>query len=317
MSELDFLEILKMFDIFFMVLENPSISKEMNIENVTKTFQCGQFIETTIAKAYEIDKQNVLENHLHNHWLKEGRSKFYKCSELKNACDKLLELYLKDTIISTDIVDEFLKLYVQYCGSDRLNNFFKHTLINGVCINIIIESLKELGVSDSDMQDEALIMSWELLIDNGNHYEVSACIQKMYDNGFLSKLVQFSVNLNDTSKVKKIIIQLLSAKLVENDVDVCLTLINLKKKLICKLMESNSELYTNFLDAIFYFGRHMKQNQNHWTSENKLEYEHLLNVVQILVNGPKEISEIICNRMQLVKAHPNGTIWHKIEKDIG
>lgn len=300
-----------------MLLENTSTTKDMNAENVLKTFQCAQFIEATIARAYEIDKQNVLENHLHNHWLEEGRSNLYKCSDLRNACDKLLELYLKDSTISTDIVDEFLKLYTQHCGSDRLNNFLRQIVVNGVCINIIIESLKKLGVSASDMEDEALIMSWELLIGNGNQYEVLECIHKMFDDGFHSKLVQFSVDLNDNSTIKLLIIQLLSNKLVENDVNVCLALINLKKKLLYTLMQSNSEFYTNFLDAIFYFARHMKQIQNHWTSKCDLEYAHLVKVVGILLNGPTEISDILYNRMQLVKIQPNGTIWHKIEKDIG
>ena len=109
MSEHDFLEILKMFNAFLVFIENPNVCEEINTENVTKIFQCAQFIEITIAKAYEIGKENVLDNNLQSHWLKEDRSNLYKCSELKYACDKLLEIYLKDTNISTDIIDEFLK----------------------------------------------------------------------------------------------------------------------------------------------------------------------------------------------------------------
>ncbi|XP_043250919.1 uncharacterized protein LOC122396501 [Colletes gigas] len=317
MSELDFLEILKMFDIFLALLENSSLSEDTNTENVVKAFKCAQFIESAIAKAYEIGKENVLENHLHNRWLDENRTKLYTCSELKKACDKLLEVYLKDAAISTDVVDEFLKLYVQYCGSDRLNDFLRRVVINGVCANVVVESLENLGVSDSDIQDEALIVSWEMLIGNGNQYEVSECIREMYNDGLHSKLVQFAVSLDDKSKIKQLIVRLLSNKLVENDPNVCLTLVNVEKKLLCKLMQSDSELYANFLDAVFYFARHMKQVENRWTSNCVFEYDHLLRVVRILVNGPAGISEIIYSRVNLVKMHPNGTIWHNIEKDIG
>ncbi|XP_076165387.1 uncharacterized protein LOC143145686 isoform X1 [Ptiloglossa arizonensis] len=316
MSELNFLEILKMFDIFLALLENSTLNKDFNTDNIVQAFQCAQFIESAITKAYEIGKENVLENHLHNHWLKENRSNLYMCSELKNACDKLLEVYMKDAAISNDIVDEFLKLYIQYCGSDRLNDFLRHIVINAVCTNVVIESFENLGVSDSDMQDEALIVSWELSIGNGNQYEVSECIHKMFEDGFHLKLIQFAVDLHDESKIKQLIIQLLSNKLVGNDVNICLALTNIKKKSLWKLMQSNSELYTNFLDAVFYFARYMKQVQNHWTSYSEFEYVHLLKVVRMLINGPAGISKIICNRMQLVKTHPNGTIWHRIEKDI-
>lgn len=317
MSELDFHEVLRMFDIFLAILENPTLSEDTNTDNVVKAFRCAHFIEAAIVKACDIGKENVLENHLHNHWLEESRSNLYKCSELRNACDRLLELYLKDTAISTDIVDEFIKLYTQHCGSDRLNDFFRHAVINGVCANIVIESLEKLGISACNMQDEALIMTWESLVSNGDQYEVSNCIAKMFDDGFHSKIVQFAVHLNDNHKIKQLILELLSNKLVGNNVNVCLALVNVEKKLLWKLMESNVEFYTNFLDAIFYFARRMKQVENHWISDCELEYEHVLKIVRTLLNGPRRISEIMHNRLQLVVTHHNDTVWHKIEKDIG
>ena len=316
MSELDFLEVLNMFDTFFVLLENPTVNEEINSQNIVKAFQCASFIEATIAKAHEIGKEKILENNLHNYWLKKGRSNLYTCLELKNACDKLLETYLKDNNIPIDVVDEFIKLYVQYCGTDRLNDILRDIVINGVCTSIIIESLNKLGVSTSNIQDEALIMSWELLISNDNEYEVLECIHNMFNDGFYLKLIQFAVNLHDSSRVKHLIGQLLSNKLVQNDVNVCMTLVNIDKKSLQKLMQKDPELYTNFLDAIFYFARHMRQDQNHWVSNCEFKYSHLVRVAQILLSGPTKISEIIHNRVQLVKTHPNGTVWCDIEKDI-
>ncbi|XP_076761757.1 ubiquitin-fold modifier 1 isoform X1 [Xylocopa sonorina] len=319
MSELDFHEILRMFDTFIVLIENSNVHEETNVENVAKSFQCAQFIEITIDKAYEIGKERVLENNLHSHWLKEGRSNLYKCSELKHACDKLLEIYLKDSIISTDIVDEFLKLYVQYCGSERLNVFLKRILTNGVCMNIVIESLEKLGVPASNMQDDALIMSWEFLIGNGNEYEVLDYIYKMSNDGFNLKLVKIAVNLDNHSKIKQLIIQVLSNRLVKNDANVCLALVGIEKKSLWTLMRNkNMEFYTNFLDSIFYFARNMEYDpiKNHWISKYEFQYDHLVKLVETLLDGPEDISETIYNRVQLVKTHPNGTIWHKIENDI-
>ncbi|XP_017876194.1 uncharacterized protein LOC108622642 isoform X1 [Ceratina calcarata] len=316
MSEHEFVEILKMFDTFIVLIENPTVSGQMNIENVLKAFQCAQFIELTINKAYEVGKETVLENNLQKHWLKEGRSDFYKCSEFRKACDKLLEIYLKDTNVSIDVVDELFKLYVQHCGTDRLNDFVKQILINGICTNIIVGSLEKLGIDALDIQQDALIMSWELLISRGDENEVSDCIRKVLNDGFHSKLVHVAVNLQSSSNVKRLIITALSSRLMSNDVNVCLALINLKKAPLFKLMLNNSELYTYFLDCLFYFARNMKQVDNQWISKCEFEYEHLVKTIEVLLDGPPEISKITHNRMQIVKTQSGGTIWRKIENDI-
>ncbi|XP_076644499.1 ubiquitin-fold modifier 1 isoform X1 [Halictus rubicundus] len=316
MSELDILEVLKMFDTFLALLENPTLREDLKDDNVTKAFHCALFIESTIAKASNIGKENVLESHLHNYWIEENRLNSYKCLDFKNACDKLLEVCLKDVSVSTNAVDEFLRLYTRYCGSDRLNDFLRKTIINGICTNTVIDSLQKLGVSACDMKNEALILSWEVMLSNGKLHEISECMRKMYDDGFHLELIRFAVNLYN-SKIKQLIVKQLSNKLVENDAKVCVAFANVDKKSLCTLMESNSELYANFLDAIFYFARRMTLVHDRWTSNSDFEYKHLLKVVKMLLNGPNGISETIYNRVQLVKTYRNGTIWSRIEKNIG
>ncbi|XP_076294370.1 ubiquitin-fold modifier 1 isoform X1 [Lasioglossum baleicum] len=316
MSELDIPEVLKMFDIFLALLENPTLREDLKDDNVVKAFHCALFIESTIAKASNIGKENVLESHLHNYWIEGNRLNSYKCLDFKNACDKLLEVCLKDVTVSRDVIDEFLRLYTQYCGSDRLNDFLRSTIINGICTNMVIDSLQKLGVSACDMKKEALILSWELMLNNGNLHEISECMHKMFNDGFHLELIRFAVNSYD-SKIKQLIVKQLSDRLVENDAKVCVAFANIDKKSHCTLMESNSELYANFLDAIFYFARRMTLVHDRWTSSSDFEYEHLLKVVRMLLNGNNGISETIYNRVQLVKTYPNGTIWSRVEKDIG
>ncbi|XP_076376543.1 ubiquitin-fold modifier 1 isoform X2 [Megalopta genalis] len=227
-------------------------------------------------------------------------------------------LFIESTIANVteiDTIDEFLRLYTEYCGSDRLNASLRSIVINGVSTNIVVDSLQKLGVSISDMKNEALILSWELQLSSNNKHEISECIGKMFDDGFHLELIRFAVNSYNNSKILHLIVQQLSNKLTENDAKVCIAFANLDKKSLWSLMESNAGLYANFLDAIFYFARHMTEVHTHGTCG--FEYEHLLKVVRILLNGPNKISEKIYNRMQLVKAHPNGTIWNKVEKSIG
>lgn len=316
MSEQQFDEILRMFDIFVTTIENPIVFKEMRTEDALKSFQCAQFIEFTISRACEIGKENALQNNLHKHWLKQGKSNFYKCSEFKKACDKLLEVYSKDDVVSIDMVDELFKLYVQHCGNERLNEFLKRTLFNGVCTNVIIESLEKLGIDTLDVQLDALIMSWELSIGRGEEDEVSDRILKAVNDGFHSRLVQVAVGLQNNSKIKELIIAILRDKLVKNDVNVCLALVDLKGPQLCKLMTSNWELYMNFLNYLFCLARSMERVDNHWVSECEFEYEHLVKVIEMLLAGPPQISKVVRSRMKLIMKQSSCTIWRDIQNDI-
>ncbi|KAL2712605.1 hypothetical protein V1478_018128 [Vespula squamosa] len=316
MSESHFSQILQVFDKFLELLEDSHISTQVTKETVNKTFECAKFIEATVTKAYNEKMEDILENYLRQHWLKEKKTKIYKCSDLKCACDKLLEIYMKDTSISTTMVDEFLKLYIQSFGIDRLNNFLLCTLRNSVCTNMILESLEDIGLSMSKVEDEALIMSWEFDLENGQQMEVSQKITKILEDGHLSRLICLVINLHNKSKLKMLFMKCMSCKVIENDVLFCLDLINIEEKFFLKLLKDSPEFCINFVDAIFYFGRNMSKINNEWILDSTFNYNHLLKIIHRLLNGPNVVHDIVYNRLQLAKMQPDCTIWHSIEKDI-
>lgn len=316
MSESHFSQILHVFDKFLELLENSYISTQVTKETVNKTFECAKFIEATVTKAYDEKMEDIMENYLRQHWLKEKRTKIYKCDDLKYACDKLLEIYMKDTSISTAIVDDFLKLYVQSFGIDRLNNFLLYTLRNSTCTNMILESLEDTGLSMSNIEDEALIMSWEFDLESGQQMEVSQKITKILEDGHLSRLIHLFINLHNKNKLKMLFMKCLSCKVIENDVPFCLALINIEEKFFLRLLKDSSEFCINFVDAIFYFGRNMSKINNEWVLDSTFNYNHLLKIMHRLLNGPNVIHEIVNSRLQLAKMQPDCTVWHCIEKDI-
>lgn len=316
MSESHISQILHIFDKFFELLENSHISTQVTKETVNKTFECAKFIEATVTKAYSEKMEDILENYFRQHCLKEKKTKIYKCSDLKFACDKLLEIYMKDTSISTTIVDDFLKLYIQSFGIDRLNNFLLCTLRNSTCTNMILESLEDIGLSISKIEDEALIMSWEFDLENGQQIEVSQKITKILEDGHFSRFISLVMNLHNKSKLKMLFMKCLSRKVVENDVLFCLTLINIEEKFFLKLLKDSPEFCINFVDAIFYFGRNMSKINNEWILDSTFNYNHLLKIMHRLLNGPNVVHDIVHNRLQLAKMQPDCTIWHSIEKDI-
>ncbi|XP_015178442.1 PREDICTED: uncharacterized protein LOC107067435 isoform X1 [Polistes dominula] len=308
MSESYFSQILHVFDIFIELLVNPLISTQVTKETVIKTFECAAFVEATVTKAYNEKKEDVLEKYLHQHWLKEKRSKIYKCSDLKCACDKLLEIYMKDISIPTAIVDDFLKLYIQSFGIDRFNTFLLSTLRSSMCTNIILESLEDLDLPMSKVEDEALIMSWENDLENGQQIKVSEKISKILEDGHLSRIFSLIINLHNESKVKMLFIKCLVRKAIENDVTFCLALLDIEEKFFLRLLNESHEFCINLVDAVFYFGRNMSLINNEWILNSTFNYNNLLKIIYQLLNGPDAVQEMVYNRLQLAKMQANNTI---------
>nr|XP_012219928.1 PREDICTED: uncharacterized protein LOC105670786 [Linepithema humile] len=269
-------EFFKTIDVFFTLLQSPTISEQMTVENVTRAFNCAHFIEVAIEKIQTKDQKwrDSFEKYLNR---KSKRKLFplnITCSDLEKACDKLLECYLKDSYISTEVVDEYLKLYTQKFDCDRLNACLKQVLSKSIATNMIIESLKILGVPLSYMEDQALIMSWQMAIANGDQSEVAECVNRMLNDGHVSRLIHLTIESHD-DVIKKLVIQTFTLKLIAYDSEICIAFTNTEKKLLLKLLQADIDFCINFIDAIFYFSRNMYLIDGKWCSDVKFEYEHL------------------------------------------
>ncbi|XP_070161439.1 uncharacterized protein [Polyergus mexicanus] len=309
-------EVFKTIDVFFTLLQSPIVSEQMTVENMIQAFNCAYFIEVTIKKIQAEKKILTFEEYLR---CKSERKLFPQnrnitCSDLEKACDKLLERYLKDSYIPTEIVDEYLKLYSQHFGCDRLNAFLNQVISKSLATNMVIESLEKLGVSLPNMEDEALIMTWRMAITNKDQSEVAKCINKMLNDGHVSRLVRLTIESHD-DVIRKLIIQIFSSKLIHYDPEICVGFANTEKKLLLKLLQDNC-FCIDFIDAIFYFGRNMYLVDGKWCSDFKFEYKHLCKIMKILLNGPRVICELVYNRMSAVKTQPDNEIWNNIEMDI-
>lgn len=306
-------EFIETFHAFYTLLQNPNISKEITVENVAQTFNCAYFIEAAIATVQAEGTECDLKNCLRTYQRLEEKSLPYTLSDLAKACDKLLEHYLKDSHLSTEIVDEYLKLYTQHFGYNRLYVFLKQLMTNSISMNTIIESLEELGVPLFHMENEALIISWKIAITNGDKTGVIQCINEMINNGEISKLICLINELYDDNVVTELIKEIFTSKLVENHPLICIAFADMKRKLLLKLLQDDYNLCTNFIDAIFYFGRNMQQIDGIWLSDHDFKYNHLCKIIKILLNGPRIISELVYNRLSVVKTQPDSKIWNDIE----
>lgn len=310
-------EIFKTIDAFLALLQSPTVNEQMTVENVTQAFNCAHFIEVTIAKVQAENKKLPFEKCLRQKLERKlfSQSQDITCSDLEKACDKLLECYLKDSRVSTETVDEYLKLYTQHFGQDRLNDFLSQMISNSVATNMVIESLGELGVPLSRMEDEALIMSWQMAIANGDRDEVMECINKMLNDGHVSRLVHLTVESHDDT-IKELVVQTFTSKLNDYNSEICVALADTEKKLLLRLLRDSTRFCIDFVDAIFYFGRNMYLVDGKWCSDFKFAYNHLCQTVKVLLNGPRVIREQVYNRMSAVKTQPDSEIWSNVEADI-
>ncbi|XP_039310010.1 uncharacterized protein LOC105197756 isoform X2 [Solenopsis invicta] len=289
----------------------------MTVQNITQAFNCARFVEAAVAKVQAENKQLPFEKCLHQKLKRKlfRQNQNITCSDLEKACDLLLECYMKDSHISTEIVDEYLKLYTQHFGQNRLNDFLNQMISNSIATNMIIESLKELGVPLSCMEDEALIMSWQMAIANGDRDEVMECINKMLNDGHVSRLVHLTVESHDDT-IKKLVVQTFTSKLTNYDPEICVALADTEKKLLLRLLCDSTQFCIDFVDAVFYFGRNMYLMDGKWCSDFKFVYKHLCQIVKVLLNGPRVIREQVCNRISTVKTQPDSEIWSSVEADI-
>jgi len=310
-------ELFETIDTYFTLLQSPIISEQMTVENIMQAFNCAHFIELAIEKIQAEEKAWIFEKYLR----RKTERKLYPqnqdimCSDLEKACDKLLERYLKDSHISSQVFDEYLKAYTQHFGHDRLNVFLNEIMSKSISINMIIECLEELGVPVSYMEDQALIMSWQMAIANGAENDVTECINRMLNDGHVSRLVHLITESYDDT-IKKLIINSFTSKLDDYDPEICIAFVNIKKKLFLGLLENNIHFCIDFIDAIFYFGRNMYLVDGKWCSNFKFQYEHLEKMMEILLNGPRMIHEYVYNRLSAVKTQPDSEIWSVIEINV-
>ncbi|KAL0102975.1 hypothetical protein PUN28_018346 [Cardiocondyla obscurior] len=311
-------DIFKTIDTFIALLQSPTVSEEMTVENATQAFNCAHFVERTVEKLQaednELPFEKCLSRKLERKLFLQNRN--VACSDLEKACDKLLECYLKDSRIPIEVLDEYLKLYAQNIGQDRLTIFLNETISNSIATNMIIESLEELGVPLSYMENEALIISWQIAIANGERDDVIECINKMLNDGYIPRLVHLTVESHDDT-IKNLVVQNFTPKLNDYDPEICVALIEkTEKKALLKLLQESIQFYVDFVDAVFYFGRNMYLTEGEWCSDFKFEYKHLCRIIKVLLNGPRVIREKVHSRISAVKTQPNNEIWSNVESDI-
>jgi hypothetical protein len=307
-------EILRTIDFYYEILENPDVCTNINSDNIKKTFQACLYIENAIQKIQEEEKETSFESHL-NAWMSKKKKKInYKCSDLKNACDKMLEFCLRETKISNEIIDELLKMYTQQCGSVRLEASINRTLKISMQTNTILQVFKNLEFPESDIEDEILIASWDLEVKLGNHKKIIEYLTNMFNKEYFSRLIELAYKSETKGPVNILILHLFAKKLISNHLLLYLELKNSKRKVILKLLTDNSQFQVTFIDATFYFGRSMEyDDENGWITNTGFSYHDLKNMIRVFLDGPNELYTLIVNRIQIAKELDE--IWEDIERD--
>ncbi|XP_015593308.1 uncharacterized protein LOC107266863 isoform X4 [Cephus cinctus] len=181
--------------------------------------------------------------------------------------------------------------------------------------NAILQSLEELGVSASTLENEALIASWEEEVENGRQEQVTTCIVNMLEDGHISRIIEFLSEFHMNKKLDQLMETCISSKIINNDTTVFLAFIELNTTSLLNLLNNRDKLHISFIDALFYFARNMKYVGNKWISEQEVTYEHILKLMKVFLSDSRKVYDLIKGRLQLAKHQPDCSIWNDIEKD--
>ena len=307
-------ELLRTIDFYCEMLENSEVLKKVDGDNMRKIFQTCIFIENAVKKIEEENKEIEFESHLNAWMLKKNKTIAYKCSNFKNACDKMLELFLKEETISNEIIDDLLKLYIHECGNVRLEACINQILTNSMQVNAILGVFKNMEFPKTDIENEVLIASWENEIKIGKRKKVIVYLTDMFEREHISKLIDMAYKSITTSPVNCLILDFFTKKLIDNDILLYSELKDAKKKVLLKLLMDHAKFQVSFIDTTFYIGRNMEPDEEEqWVTETGFTYDDLKKMIKVLLNGPEELYTLITNRVKLAKELDE--VWEDIEKD--
>lgn len=312
-SEPSFLQILNAFDRYLSTIENANLVESVDVESVSLAFKYAEFVEAAVTRAKNDDKLELFEQNLHDWWKKsENRKALPACSILIKACDKFLEVYMKSTSVSNEVVDRLLNLYIQSRGKSRLNEFIKTVLTQSSTNNIAIESLVDLGLDVSKIDDEALVQTWEYYLGLGKPIEVFKYIDKMLNDGYIVKTMNIYIELENNSPIRDTIIDCLVAKSNAYDVQFVLSLLSLRKKILYKILDDNISFLNSLIDCIFYLGNSMKLKNGCWVSNGQFSHRDLQEFIEILLDGPSLVYDNVAEKLKYAKTEQRPNVWEDI-----
>lgn len=304
-------EILKVVDTYLEIIENPEVFEKIDTGITIRAFETCLYIENLVKKVQEEQKETEFDSHLNSWMLKKKKTSVYKCSNLKKACDKMLERFLSKEQIPVEIIDELLKLYIQRCGSVRLETAINNMLSYSMQANSILQFFQKTEV---DIEDEVLLASWDQEIKIGNKKKVIECLTEMFDKELIPKLIKLAYIAESTNDVNKLILNFFAKKLDDNHDKLYTELKNSKKKVLLKLLVDNSKFQVSFIDTTFYMGRKMELNdEEEWVTDTGFSYDDLKNVINVLLDGSQEIHRLVVDRIKLAKELD--AVWEAVEED--
>ncbi|XP_015123103.1 uncharacterized protein LOC107045352 isoform X1 [Diachasma alloeum] len=316
MDEDQLSEILKMFDNYVTLIENPRIIEQITIRNVSTAFSCSRFIERTMLRAKEDNKMNELMSNLRGHWSMNNRVHTYSIETLHSACDKLVEVLMKTAGVTGDIIDRLLTLYVNDCGRKRLNKFLEALFNESLTANAALECMTELRLDKSVIEDEGRVFLWHNQASCGNREEVVRCIDRMIDDGLVKEVIESLDKLSEESPARKLIIQSLSSRINNYDENVCSEVFKVRRKVLEGLLD-DEDFRLNYIDSIFYFGRSMNFERGRWSGCHRFSFDDIVNSLKGLMGINEQILEAVKNRILMAKGMEGGRIWEELEDACG
>lgn len=276
-------------------------------------FDTCKFLESVVHNVLQNENTQNFERLLNSYLHEQGKLTTHKTSDFANACDRFLEMCLKNQTIPSKLVITICTTYVYHYSTEKLRNCFQKIISNSLYTNAIVQSLSTLGLS-AEVEEEMLTSNWECQIQMGKGDAVWEIVQNIKEEGKLLTLVRMAAMTRDKA-TRKLIMKSFTAELKNYDVGFVLSLLQVEDKFLWKLMEADLEFRQDLIDATFFFCRHMKQKGKTWEMDDGMTYEHVLKIFKILLNADEKTIEIVRKTMDSMMEMNSDEIWHDLEID--
>lgn len=299
-------KVLKAVDFFFNIIDKSQNLDDLDFSNMYKIWDNCIFIENLHKKVKEDEKEVAFENNLNAYMRSKKKTKIYYLSDLDNACNKFLELCIKNKTINNSIIDELLKKYVSHHGNDKFKEFVNKIMTEAMHVKALVKVLENLQCSNSELEVGVLSAAWNNEIILGNKKNVIELIENMYNGGQVSKLIEVAYRSKEDSGVAKLLLEFFAYRLNDYDSVLFRNFITTKNKILKKFLNED-RFKISFMDATFYFGRNLNQ------FDNELSYEDIKHVILILLDGSEDLHNLTLER--IASAKPLDDVWTDIEQD--
>ncbi|XP_018573390.1 uncharacterized protein LOC108912598 [Anoplophora glabripennis] len=313
------IQILRSFDNFVIVVENPVWIKTAKAEDIKNGFKLGSFIEKSLSNFRSRNLASDFFIVLNQWWkTKKHRTKIYGEDFFQFACDRLLAKFF----MYEDILEASLEIAVRVYTS-----IFPKRRLKKCISDLILTSSSQKSMSDftianitdnielKKLEYSLILSNWCNALQTGREIDVRKEVENKLSLYKIESSLHLLIGILSLSTVTD------SEKHIQN-----IVLENLLQKMLDRCLLSKSFWLTMFkkvdLLYILYIGSMMKHEDGLWQSDEnvslcpEITYQEILGFIKNIYDISCSSKHFVNQKLKEAQDNTNSYIWKYIKQDL-